>query len=259
MEIFYQVLFFIIGTVFGSFLYVIVIRTHKNTSWIKGRSECTSCKHELSSTNLIPVFSYIKQKGKCAYCGVKLSKMYPTAELVSGVITYALFAKFGFSLEFIVSLITFYLLFILLFSDINYFELPDIFTLPTIVLAFLYSFIFTEISLLNIIMSGVGGGLFFFLQYLLSKGKAMGDGDIRLGVLIGFLLPFPGVLFVILAAYVLGSIVSLVLIVMKRLKRNSMIPLGAFLIPSLMVSFIFYEHIESIPLIESYKTFFSYI
>lgn len=253
MNLYYQIIFFIFGTFIGSFLYVVSVRTHCNEGWIHGRSQCPKCKKELSPAQLIPLVSYIIQKGRCKNCKSEISIKYPIAELICGLLTLTVFVKFGFTIEFGVILILFYLLFILFFSDLNFFELPDQFSLPASLLAFIFTLFFTDNSVITILLSGLGGAIFFLIQYILSQGRAIGDGDIRLGLIMGFLLPFPGLFFVIVLGYIIGSCISIILLCLKRLKRDSKVPLGTFLIPSLIVTFLFYDKLESLEIVESYR------
>lgn len=91
MRAYFGAITFIFGLVLGSFLNCTAIRMTKKEDWIKGRSHCTKCGHDLSAKDLIPVFSYMQAKGKCRYCGEKISKRYPITEIIFGLLTLGLY------------------------------------------------------------------------------------------------------------------------------------------------------------------------
>lgn len=248
---------FITGCALGSFLNVVVERTHKDKSWWSGRSICENCGKDLEAIELIPVISYLIQRGKCKKCKAKLSIQYLIMELLSGLGLAFLVYKFGLTYESLTLGFIFLLLLGNFVSDLKYMELPEIFSLPAIVLAVIYSLQFTENSLKSLLIGIVFGFLFFFLQYVLTKGKGIGSGDIRLGVIIGAILAWPLALVAILISYVFGSIVSLALLASKKISRNSAIPLGVFLIPGLIFTFLLKDQVINV--MHEYVGVFDYI
>lgn len=231
----YSILF---GLAFGSFLNVIIYRTHNDEEWWRGRSKCPVCHKELTWRELIPVFSFLFQKGKCKHCNTKISWQYPIVELASAFLVTFIFYKFGLNLQSIIWALIGELLLASFVSDLLYMELPDIFTLPAIILSAAYQLISNDQSF-NSLLFGVGFGfLFFAAQYVFTKGQGIGSGDIRLGVLIGMLLGWPLTAISIMISYVGGSIVSIFLLATKKMTMKSALPLGVFLIPGLMVVFL---------------------
>ena len=91
MRAYFGAITFIFGLVLGSFLNCTAIRITKKEDWVKGRSHCVTCGHELAAKDLIPLFSYFSTKGKCRYCGEKISKRYPITELIFGLLTLILY------------------------------------------------------------------------------------------------------------------------------------------------------------------------
>lgn len=91
MRAYFGAITFIFGLVLGSFLNCTAIRITKKEDWVKGRSHCVICGHELAAKDLIPLFSYFSTKGKCRYCGEKISKRYPITEIIFGLLTLGLY------------------------------------------------------------------------------------------------------------------------------------------------------------------------
>ena len=116
---------FILGTIFGSFYTVIGLRRPVNESIIKPRSHCENCQHFLKWYELIPLFSYIIQKGKCRYCGEKISVIYPLIELLTGSLFSLSYFIYGFTFNTLISLFLVSLLVIIYVSDFKYFIILD--------------------------------------------------------------------------------------------------------------------------------------
>jgi prepilin signal peptidase PulO-like enzyme (type II secretory pathway) len=244
VELTFSLYLFILGLTLGSFLNVIIYRTHKDEPWWNGRSRCPKCKSCLSWKELIPVLSYIFQKGRCKTCGKVISVQYPLMELATGSMLAYIGYRYGITFE------TFILGFLALFllgnfvSDLKYMELPDIFSMPSILLALIYQTIYGNESYISIISAMLFGAAFFILQYVFTKGKGIGTGDIRLGVLTGALLGWPLALYSIMLAYVGGSIVAMILLISKKMNMKSALPLGVFLIPALVITFLYSSEIS---------------
>lgn len=263
MKLLIATIIFILGTVIGSFLSVAIYRLRNGEKGIMlGRSICTYCKKPLKWHHLFPIFSWIFLRGKCAYCGKRIAVHYLLLELFTGLIFLAGFLHWNFLVaipstvnpqftDYLINwhklatlvfyLIEFSFLMAIFFYDWMHKEIPDQLSLPAIAIAIAGIISFNPSMTTGINML-IGGGiifLFFFLQYVFSKGAWIGGGDLRLGALMGILLSwnpnsnFSGWLLGILAlviAYLLGGIVSLVLLSMKKLNRKSTIPFGPFLV-----------------------------
>jgi prepilin signal peptidase PulO-like enzyme (type II secretory pathway) len=233
----------VFGLFFGSFLHVIVYRTHEGEKWWSGRSHCPHCGKTLTWKELIPLLSFALQKGRCRKCNSPIPWRYPLVEILTAVISFVIFFILGISVETALVWLIFMFVWANFLSDYFYMELPDEFSIPSIILALLYSIVYTELAWSNLAIA-IGFGAFFFIaQYVLTKGEGIGDGDIRLGVLMGALLGWPMTLFSIMMAYIGGSVISLGLLATKRASMKSALPLGVFLLPALFISFLFYENI----------------
>lgn len=133
----YVVLFFILGTVLGSFYNVVGLRVPKQQSIITPPSHCVKCDKRLTALDLVPILSYILLRGKCRRCGVSISPIYMCTELATGILFALAYLHIGLERELLVSLLFISLLVIINVSDIAYMLIPDkvlLFFLPLLVI-----------------------------------------------------------------------------------------------------------------------------
>lgn len=167
--------------------------------------------------------------GKCRNCGGKISWQYPIVELVTGLlflVAYILHNSWSIELArdwFLISVMI-----VIFIYDLRWYLILDIVTLPACLVVFILNLVL-GFGLLNLLFSGIIGGSFFLIQFLISRGKWIGGGDIRLGFLMGLALGWPSVLTAIIISYFLGSIVGLGLIAAGKKQWGSEVPLGVFL------------------------------
>jgi len=218
---------------------VVVLRLKKNESIFKKRSYCPNCKKKLTWSELIPIVSFLIQKGKCRKCRKKISLQYPLVEFFTGLI-FLLVAIYYFDFNPYALINLFYLLIVSSFLivifvyDLKYYLVSDKVIYPAIFIAILYdiylAFMSGQLSVLTLSFAAafiIGG--FFLLLVLISKEKWMGMGDVKIGILMGlFFGPFQ-FLTAIFLAFLLGAIVSIVLIALKKKTMKSEIPFGPFL------------------------------
>lgn len=250
MDIVYLIIFFILGTLMGSFFTVVGSRLPRGEDFIKSRSHCDNCTHELSLLDMVPIISYLFLRGRCRYCGTKISPLSSYMEFFTGVLFALSYFIFGFSYELLIALGIVALLIIVSVSDISYYIIPD-------QLLIFFSGYFLIITCLN---SGVMSALFsilsgmclFLLMYLvmlignfLFKKESLGGGDIKLMFVFGLVInPILG-LFVLFIASFLALPVSLIILI----KRNvNLVPFGPFLLISCM--FIYFTRIDLNMIIE---------
>ncbi|HCW31995.1 MAG: type IV prepilin leader peptidase PilD, leader peptidase (prepilin peptidase) / N-methyltransferase [Candidatus Peregrinibacteria bacterium GW2011_GWE2_39_6] len=220
---------FILGLLLGSFLSVLIYRLHTGeTGIILGRSFCPHCNHRLSAKDLVPLISYLIQGGKCRYCKKKIPWHYPVLELSTGLV-FVTMALSGFQPLTLFLFFSLVLVFIF-FYDFLYLEIPDEIMLPSIFIALVSTFYPTTVSFTNGLLGAVIISVFFLLQILISKGRWLGGGDLRIGAFIGFILGWKLILVALFMAYLIGAIISLTLIATRRLNRKSMIAFGPFLV-----------------------------
>ncbi len=232
-------LVFVFGLVIGSFLNAVIYRIHARVSFLRGHSFCPGCRHDLHAADLIPVFSFLWQRGKCRYCHQPISWQYPLVETATALIFFMLYVQFGLSAQFFVYLVYAGFLIVLFVYDLRYYLIPDRVSLPGIIVAFILSYFILDIGIFSLMAGTLIGGGFFLLQYAVSRGRWIGGGDIRLGALMGMMLGWPQVVAALFIAYVTGSIVGIFLIVLRQKKWQSQVPFGTFLTGATVVTFFF--------------------
>ncbi|MCR4284012.1 MAG: prepilin peptidase [Parcubacteria group bacterium] len=243
---------FIFGTIIGSFLNVVIARYNTGESMFKGRSKCFSCGKTLLWYELIPVFSFIAQNGKCRKCGSKISAQYPIVEVLTGVVFaltwYTITWRLGFQFEGQMAFFAIYfwgifsLLIVIAVYDFYHQIIPDGLVYAFIILSFLSLFISQRTVLWDFI-GGIIFFLFFALFWFFSKGKWMGLGDAKLSLGIGWLLGFWVGLASIILSFWIGAVVGLFFIFSKRLGLKSKIAFGPLLIAGTFIGFLFGERL----------------
>lgn len=229
---------FLVGLVLGSFYNVVGLRIPAGQSIIDPRSSCPACLRILRIRELIPVCSYIWQKRKCRGCGARIPLLYPSLELIHGILFVLAFLLFGRSGETIIAWTLLALLTIIVASDLSYMLIPN-----KILLFFLPLFVIERIFIpLQPWWSGVAGACIsfscLFVIAILSKG-GIGGGDVKLFALLGFVLGIKSVLLTFFLASFLGTIFVLGGIIIGVIKRKSPIPFGPFIALGALVSYFF--------------------
>ncbi len=244
--------YFILGLALGSFLNVVLYRLPQRRSFLKGRSKCPFCNHSLAWYDLVPLLSFFYLRGKCRYCGKKISWLYPAVELASGILMLLAWLVFVRGGELAqrgladwqivvymsgVIIILWFLLFIFIYDWQHYLILDEI-SIPAMVVAVAWqlSIDWSWSRLLNILLAASVVGGFFLAQFLLSQGRWIGGGDIRLGFLMGFILGWPQALVALFLAYIIGASVSLLLVAVGRKKWGEKVPFGTFLTLATIIS-----------------------
>lgn len=239
---------FFLGLTVGSFLNVLIDRIPKGQS-IFGRSCCDHCRKTLSWLELIPILSFLIQKGRCRSCHQKIAWQNPLVEATTGTLFVLIFLKVApdyFSVVFYLML--FSLLLASAVIDLKTGLLPDILTLPTILVAVPYLLIssfgiryltFFQASYIIVrhLLTALGTGLFFYLIVKLTRGRGMGGGDVKLAFLMGLVLGFPKIVIALYAAFLTGAVVSLILVVLGKKKFGQTIPFGPFLVLGIYLAF----------------------
>lgn len=228
---FYIILIFIFlfGASIGSFIAAAVYRMENKRSILRGRSECEKCGAKLGARDLIPIFSYLFLRGKCGKCGKPIGVELLLMEIICGLLfAGAYFLHYSSVLLLARDWVFLSALAFLFFYDKKYGCLPDIVSIPSIIIVFgLNAAAGYDVWKLGIAVLAAGG--FFLAQYLVSRGSWVGDGDIRMGALLGAGLGWPGVIVAIFLAYILGAVYSIILLLMKKKKMRSRIAFGTFL------------------------------
>ena len=255
---------FLLGTIIGSFLNVVIFRFNTGRTIVTGRSICMTCNRNLRWYELIPVFSFLIQSGKCRRCASRISHQYPLVELVTGLVFAFVAFKFlpllsaSYSLYmFLVVLYVFIfsLLIVISVYDLRHKIIPDKLVYVFIIISFLSIFInpslLENVLVLPTFSALISGPLFalpFVLFWFFSKGRLMGLGDGKLILGIGWMLGLSQGLFAIIVSFWIGTIVSLLLLVLskKKMSMKTEIPFAPFLIISTFVTFLFNFNIFSL-------------
>lgn len=237
MIIFYICIFFI-GAALASFINATLYRMEKEFKWkelLTQNSHCESCKHQLSWVDLIPVFGYLLNRGKCKYCKAKVNILYPISELVLGT-TFLLF--FLFSIQFYFYLIVLFL-FVLSIYDIKEFGIPKDLThifLGVCLLIFIFTFDITKIYLPILI-----GILLLFVNLF---KKSFGLGDILLILGLGVLISKEQFIVFFWFSIVIALLYSIAFLIIKKVSiKKAKVPMVPFLSISFVISVIYGEHI----------------
>lgn len=240
MEYYWIIVFFLFGTILGSFYNVVGLRLPKDVSFHEGRSFCPNCKRQLKALELIPLLSFIIQRGACRHCREKISFIYPTIELLTGGLFAYSYIHFGFSWELITSLLLISMAMILVVTDLSYMLIPN-----KILLFFLPLFILMRTiqplePWYDSIVGGVVGFSLIMIIILASQG-GMGAGDMKLFGVLGIVLGWKLTLLTLFIAALLGALIGGLLIATKVISRKQPIPFGPYIIVGTFISYYFGE------------------
>ena len=210
------VLCVILGLCMGSALNCLAWRIANKKSWTKGKSICPACRHELHTRDLIPLLSYIFSKGKCRYCGEKISPRYPLTELGLAVIFVAVFLRYGFTLYTLDIMVLASCLFTLSLIDLDTMTIPDRFLIIPAVCQLVYAYYYGGFASVwyalwhGLVLGGAVLLISLFMDKVLKK-ESMGGGDIKLLFVLGLFLDLPECLLLLVFSCVLGLVIAFLL------------------------------------------------
>ncbi len=244
---------FVFGTVFGSFFNVILYRFPKeDRTWVKGRSECESCGHQIFWYDNIPLLSYLFLGGQCRHCGQRIDLVHPAVEFFTGLIFagvawWQLIELGRPPLLFLFWLVVFNLSWLIFLFDLFYFLIPDELVLALLSLAIVLNFgqvvtgtVSFKQFLLSLAVSLASTGLFWFLRWI-THNKGMGLGDVKLVAPLTLLMGIPEAVIGVLFAFILGAVFGIILILIGRKKLGHKIAFGPFLVLAFWASLIWGE------------------
>lgn len=246
---------FCFGTIIGSFMNVVIYRTLKKESWVKGRSKCENCQKQIRWYDNVPLLSYFLLGGKCRFCKTTISISHPVVEFL----TASLFVwwYWGGSLFFRITeaplqyiqpifwLLVGLILLIIFFVDLVHFIIPDetLVVLTSLTVIYRLVLVSTKVmqpaDLVNSLLGALALTLFFFSLWFFTKGKGMGFGDVKFVFPLGLLMGWPNMLVGIFLAFIFGSVVGVWLLVTGKKKIRQPIPFGPFLILGSIVALVF--------------------
>lgn len=233
-----QILIFILGLSIGSFLNVCIYRIPEKKSIAFPSSHCPNCKHDLNAIDLIPILGFLINRRKCRYCGVKISMQYPLVELLTGIVFLMLFNKFFISMEFLKYALLSSLLITIAVIDLERQEIPDELIIFGLIAGMLFNIYNIKTDMVPGIMGFILGGGVFLIIAMLTNG-AMGGGDIKLMAVLGLFFGWKLILLISFIAFIIGAVISLILIATKVKTRKDYIPFGPFIAIAALIT-IFY-------------------
>ena len=210
---------------------------------VKGqkRSFCDYCGRQLNWYENIPVFSWLFLRGKTRCCGKKLPISYPIVELLTGILFLIYEIRFMIYesdiLFWTLGLIVVVLLIFSAVFDLKYMILPDFSTIILIVIASL-GVIFDETNIIPYLLSALISAGFLLILNLITKGKGMGMGDVKLAIFMGLFLGYPKIIMAFYLAFILGAIYGLGLMFFKKANKKSQVAFGPFLILGTMIAWM---------------------
>lgn len=240
---------FVLGLCLGSFVGALVWRVKNKKNWVSGRSQCEHCKHLLGPFDLIPVISWLTLKGRCRYCHHKIGAEPIVIELLTGLLFAASYVFWPYSFSGMHT--TLFALWIailigyiaLALYDFKYMELPNGLVIFTSIVSVIWVAVYSMggNSVIPNILGGIALAGFFYLLWIVSSGKWIGGGDVKLSFALGLLAGgIPNVLLLLLFASLLGTLYGLPLLLnTKGKKKQHIIPFGPFLIISTIIVFFF--------------------
>ena len=229
------ILVFLIGAAIGSFLNVCIHRIPAGGSIIFPPSHCPSCKAGIRFYDNIPIISYLLLRGRCRQCKSLISSRYPIVESINGIGYMLLLYEFGLGWPLLAYTVFFSSLIVLTFIDLSHQILPDLITLPGIIVGLIAASSVLPAGMINSIIGVLLGGGAFYLVAVISRG-GMGGGDIKLIAMIGAFLGWRDVLLTIFIGALTGSLVGIFLMLFKGKKRKDPIPFGPFLAAGAVIS-----------------------
>ncbi|HXK40750.1 MAG TPA: prepilin peptidase [Candidatus Paceibacterota bacterium] len=268
MEIYYYILIFLLGLVLGSFFNVIIFRFRRPAADVAfalsrgdkrddlnglqlrhwgGRSKCINCRSVIRWFDLVPVVSYFFLKGQCRECKSKISPLYPVVEISTAVILLLLFLNTP-AVSYLTALnaLIVLLLVLVVFLDICYFTIPDRILALLAIAAVGLKLLTGNADFPYLLISALGLTAFFAILFLVSKGRWIGLGDIKLIFLMGFLLGYPMGYVAIVSSVWLAAIFSVILLIQKKATAKTEIPFGSFLSVTTIIFIIFSNELQKI-------------
>ncbi len=250
MELIHYIFIGILGLSIGSFLNVLIYRVPRDKKFWVGRSFCPGCEKQLKWYHNIPLLSYLVLRGKCGFCGTGISFRYPLVETLNAICWLYFAWEFGLTLELAIFAFLSSALLAIFFIDLDFQIIPDLITLPGMVVGLAISFLPGGIGIVpSLIGLVVGGGALYLVALLgdwLFKKESMGGGDIKMAAMLGAFLGWQKVLFIFLASAGIGLVVSLILMLFSaKMRKQRVVPFGPFIAMAAMLAILWGDQIIS--------------
>lgn len=223
----------LLGLAIGSFISVVTFRLPRQLGFVKGRSFCDTCKKELKWYDNIPLFSFLFYRGVSRCCKKRISLRYPVIEVTSllGIlVTWIIFHNISLVILFLLSLCIFVI-------DLEHQIIPDELSWLVLLLALITS----PYSLFPSLFTAFFLSLLLLTLYLVTGGRGMGLGDVKLAIALGFWLGLPKGIYWLMGSFIIGGIVASVLLLLKKANLKTKIAFGPFLILAFWVVILIYR------------------
>jgi leader peptidase (prepilin peptidase)/N-methyltransferase len=220
------------GLVIGSFLNVCIYRLPRNESLVLPASHCTACGRPLHWYENVPVAAYVILRGRCRTCGVRISPMYPLIEITAAVLAVVWCEQFGLSVLFVSRLLFAFALLVLFVIDLQQRILPNVITLPGVLVGFLFSLLGPPgwmDSLIGVLAGGAGLFLLAEAYYRIRGEEGMGMGDVKMLAMIGAFLGWKLMLLTLVLSSAVGALFGVAMLVSRTGDLKYALPFGTFL------------------------------
>jgi leader peptidase (prepilin peptidase)/N-methyltransferase len=229
----------LIGASIGSFLNVCIYRLPRRESLVWPASHCTSCGRTLAWYENVPIVGWLALRGRCRTCGERISIVYPIVELVTALIFVCGYLIYGWTPLLAVRLLFACAMIVLFVIDLQHQILPNVITLPGIVVGFILSFVLPPGWLTSLLGILIGGGVLFAIMeaYARARGfEGLGMGDVKMLAMIGAFLGWPLMLLTLVLASFAGSVIGVGLMATQRGGMKTALPFGTFLAVGALVA-----------------------
>lgn len=229
----------LLGLMLGSFMNVCIYRLPRGLSPVRPRSGCPKCGHMLAWYENVPVVSYLVLRGRCRKCRVPISPMYPIVEFITGAVFLAGYLYYGPSALLVVRLAFAWAMIALFVIDYQHQILPNVITVPGIVVGILSNVLAGPGWVASIIGAAVGAGSLYAIAeiyYRVRHEEGLGMGDVKMLGMIGAFLGWKLVLLTLVISSLLGSIVGVFVLVSRKESLKYAMPFGTFLAVGALVA-----------------------
>lgn len=224
--IIFYITVFLFGIVIGSFLNVVIYRVPKGENIVVVNSHCMNCGYQLSWYDLVPIFSWLALRGKCRVCGDKISVQYPLIEALNGVLYLVVFHRYGVSIESLLYCLLFSALLALSVIDFRTFEIPVGFNYFILALGLIR--VATDWkNWATYVIGFLAVSTCLYLLYIVSDGRAIGGGDVKLMATCGLLIGWKLIILAFLLGCILGSVIHVIR--MRVTNESHVLAMGPYL------------------------------
>jgi len=237
-------LFFILGSVIGSFLNVIIYRLPRHESLVFPPSHCPHCGHKLAVSDLIPIVSYVVLRGRCRYCKTRISPIYPIVEALTGVLFASIYLKFGLTILTFKYVIFVSLLIIVAFVDLFEGVVFDSVVIPGAFVGLLFGVFHNFIdTILGIVFYAVLFLLIILISKAFYKEGGMGEGDLTSGIMIGAFLGLRLGIVAFLLSFFIGAVAGILIMIVSKKGGKTQIPFVPYMAIASVLAVFFGEYI----------------